>query len=67
MRRAVLAKVKVEQCLISEVERARKLIQDSCVGYKIKSVDAKEDKIVYTGGTTHESFVSRMPRTLGCF
>jgi len=40
-----------------EVERARKLIHDSCRGYKIKSVNAKEDKIVYTGGTTHETFV----------
>ena len=43
-----------------EVERARKLIQDSCLGYKIKKVEAKEDKIVFTGGTTHESFVSHI-------
>jgi hypothetical protein len=41
----------------SEVERARKLIEDSLKGYKIKSVDAKEDKIVYTGGTDHAEFV----------
>ena len=45
-------------CPDVEVERARKLISDSCRGYKIKSVDAKEDKIVYTGGTTHDAFVS---------
>jgi formamidopyrimidine-DNA glycosylase len=44
----------------SEVERARKLIQDSLKGYKIKSVDAKEDKIVYTGGTDHAEFVSEI-------
>jgi hypothetical protein len=43
---------------VSEVERARKLIQDSCKGYKISSVETTEDKIVYTGGTDHAQFVS---------
>lgn len=45
---------------VSEVERARKLIQDSCLGYKIKNVEAKEDKIVFTAGTTHDSFVNHI-------
>lgn len=40
-----------------EVERARKLIEESLRGYKIVNVDAKEDKIVYTGGTNHDDFV----------
>lgn len=40
------------------MERARKLIADSLTGYKIVNVDAKEDKIVYTGGTDHNDFVS---------
>lgn len=43
---------------VSEVERARKLIQDSCKGYKISSVETTEDKIVYTGGADHAQFVS---------
>ncbi|CAD6579636.1 MAG: hypothetical protein TREMPRED_002533 [Tremellales sp. Tagirdzhanova-0007] len=53
---------------LPEVERARKLIQDSCLGYKIKKVEAKEDKIVFTGGTTHESFATAIEgRTItGC-
>lgn len=42
----------------SEVERARKLIADSCTGYRIASVETAEDKIVYTGGTVHTDFVS---------
>jgi hypothetical protein len=46
---------------IAEVERARKLIEESLRGYKITNVDAKEDKIVYTGGTNHEDFVSCLP------
>ncbi|RXK38083.1 hypothetical protein M231_04642 [Tremella mesenterica] len=41
---------------LPEVERARKLIHDTCRGYKIKHVDSLEDKIVYTGGTTHDDF-----------
>jgi hypothetical protein len=41
----------------TEVERARKLIDESLRGYKIVNVDAQEDKIVYTGGTNHEDFV----------
>lgn len=41
----------------TEVERARKLIEESLRGYKIVNVDAKEDKIVYTGGTNHDDFV----------
>lgn len=43
---------------VSEVERARKLIQDTCKGYKISSVETTEDKIVYTGGADHAQFVS---------
>jgi hypothetical protein len=27
------------------------------VGFKIASVDSREDKIVYTGGITHEDYV----------
>lgn len=41
----------------TEVERARKLIAESLTGYKIVNVDAQEDKIVYTGGTSHKDFV----------
>lgn len=44
-----------------EVERARKLIQDSCAGYKIAKVLTTEDKIVYTAGTDHVQFVSWSP------
>ncbi|WWD16349.1 formamidopyrimidine-DNA glycosylase [Kwoniella shandongensis] len=53
---------------LPEVERARKLIQESCKGYKIKSVDAREDKIVYTGGTDHNDFAKEVTgRTItGC-
>ncbi|OCF45132.1 formamidopyrimidine-DNA glycosylase [Kwoniella heveanensis CBS 569] len=53
---------------LSEVERARRLIQDTCKGYKIKSVDSTEDKIVYTGGTNHEEFAKEITgRTItGC-
>ncbi|KAK8861728.1 hypothetical protein IAR55_002551 [Kwoniella newhampshirensis] len=53
---------------LPEVERARKLIQESCKGYKIKSVDAKEDKIVYTGGIDHNEFAKEITgRTItGC-
>lgn len=43
--------------LSSEVERARKLIETTCVGYKIAHVDTFEDKIVFTGGITHEDYV----------
>lgn len=42
---------------ITEVERARKLIETTCVGYKIAKVDTFEDKIVFTGGITHEDYV----------
>jgi hypothetical protein len=42
---------------LSEVERARKLVKETCVGFKIASVDSREDKIVYTGGITHEDYV----------
>ncbi|ORY22697.1 hypothetical protein BCR39DRAFT_551063 [Naematelia encephala] len=41
---------------LPEVERARKLIQDTCRGYKIASVDSTPDTIVYTGGDDHEAF-----------
>lgn len=41
----------------TEVERARRLIQDALRGYKIKSVQTTEDKIVYAGGITHDEFV----------
>ena len=40
-----------------EVERARKLIEETCTGYKIAHVDTFEDKIVYTGGIAHEDYV----------
>jgi L-asparaginase II len=46
----------------TEVERARKLIAESLTGYKIVNVDAQEDKIVYTGGTSHKDFVRSMFR-----
>lgn len=42
---------------LTEVERARKLVEETCVGFKIASVDSREDKIVYTGGITHEDYV----------
>jgi hypothetical protein len=34
------------------------LIEESLKGYKITNVNATEDKIVYTGGSNHEDFVS---------
>lgn len=45
---------------MQEVERARKLIADACTGYTITDVDAREDKIVYTGGCTHEDYVTEL-------
>ncbi|WRT63912.1 formamidopyrimidine-DNA glycosylase [Kwoniella shivajii] len=53
---------------LPEVERARKLIQETCRGYKIKSVDSVEDKIVYTGGDDHSAFAKEITgRTItGC-
>ncbi|WVR03668.1 formamidopyrimidine-DNA glycosylase [Kwoniella sp. DSM 27419] len=45
---------------LPEVERARKLIHETCRGYKIESVDSTEDKIVYTGGTNHEDFAKEI-------
>ncbi|KAK6905408.1 formamidopyrimidine-DNA glycosylase [Kwoniella mangroviensis CBS 8507] len=53
---------------LPEVERARKLIHETCKGYKIKSVDSVEDKIVFTGGDDHKSFVQEITgRTItGC-
>ncbi|WVQ78646.1 formamidopyrimidine-DNA glycosylase [Cryptococcus sp. DSM 104549] len=52
---------------LPEVERARKLIEDSCKGYKIKSVDTTEDTIVYAG-TSHSEFAKEITgRTItGC-
>ncbi len=44
----------------TEVERARKLIHESCKGYKIAKIDTFEDKIVYCGGTDHEGFVGKI-------
>jgi hypothetical protein len=38
------------------------LIEESLRGYKIINVDATEDKIVYTGGSNHEDFVSCLDR-----
>lgn len=52
------ANVEDEADIYLEVERARKLIADSCTGYTIKSVDTTEDKIVYAGGITHEDYAS---------
>jgi formamidopyrimidine-DNA glycosylase len=53
---------------VQEVERARKLIADACTGYTIADVDAREDKIVYTGGCTHEDYMRELRgRTIrGC-
>ncbi|KIR76748.1 formamidopyrimidine-DNA glycosylase [Cryptococcus gattii E566] len=53
---------------LPEVERARKLIEDSCKGYKIASVDAQEDRIIFTGGTDHNEFAKEIAgRTItGC-
>ena len=34
------------------------MIEESLKGYKITNVNATEDKIVYTGGSNHEDFVS---------
>ncbi|WWC86026.1 uncharacterized protein L201_000897 [Kwoniella dendrophila CBS 6074] len=53
---------------LPEVERARKLIHETCKGYKIKSVDSTEDKIVYTGGDDHKAFAKEITgRTItGC-
>ncbi|EAL17927.1 hypothetical protein CNBL0530 [Cryptococcus deneoformans B-3501A] len=45
---------------LPEVERARKLIEDSCKGYKIASVDAQEDSIIFTGGTDHNEFAKEI-------
>ncbi|ORX35329.1 Formamidopyrimidine-DNA glycosylase H2TH domain-domain-containing protein [Kockovaella imperatae] len=54
--------------LCSEVERARKLIETACKGYKIKKVSTVEDKLVYTGGITHHEFAKELEgRTItGC-
>jgi hypothetical protein len=46
--------------LATEVERARKLIEETCVGYKIAKVDTFQDKIVFTGGITHEDYVRHL-------
>ncbi|KAH8083725.1 Formamidopyrimidine-DNA glycosylase N-terminal domain-containing protein [Filobasidium floriforme] len=53
---------------LPEVERARKLVEETCVGFEIASVDSREDKIVYTGGITHEDYVKELEgRTItGC-
>ncbi|WVQ77293.1 formamidopyrimidine-DNA glycosylase [Cryptococcus sp. DSM 104548] len=53
---------------LPEVERARKLIEESCRGYTIADVDSVEDKIVYTAGTDHEEFAREIKgRTItGC-
>lgn len=40
----------------TEVERARKLIAETCTDHTISQIETKEDKIVYTGGCTHEEF-----------
>ncbi|KAL7420127.1 hypothetical protein Q5752_005093 [Cryptotrichosporon argae] len=45
---------------LPEVERARKLIADTCVGYTIDSVTVAEDKIVYTGGSDHNDFAKEL-------
>lgn len=41
-----------------EVERARRLIAESCTGYIIGKAETYEDTIVYDGAT-HDEFVSR--------
>ncbi|KAK4688527.1 formamidopyrimidine-DNA glycosylase, partial [Tremellales sp. Uapishka_1] len=53
---------------LPEVERARKLVEDTCKGYRIKAVDSREDKIVYCGGTDHVGFAKEIEgRTItGC-
>ncbi|KAJ3074234.1 hypothetical protein HDU98_011802 [Podochytrium sp. JEL0797] len=45
---------------LPEVERARKQLHALCVGRTITSIDATEDAIVYTGGTTANSFASHV-------
>ena len=41
-------------------------MEETCVGFKIVSVDSREDKIVYTGGITHEDYVSRNEGGMAC-
>jgi len=47
-----------------EVERAAKFIRTTATGKKITRVETAEDKIVYTGGITHEQFVGILVGTL---
>lgn len=42
----------------TEVERAAKFIRDTATGKRITRVETVEDTLVYTGGITHEQFVS---------
>ena len=49
-------------CLL-EVERAAKFIRTIATGKKITRVETAEDKIVYTGGITHEQFVGNIGRS----
>lgn len=45
----------------SEVERARKLLEQTCVGRTIKEVIVREDTIVFVGGQgAHEKFKSEV-------
>jgi len=50
------------ECLI-EVERAAKFIRTTATGKKITRVETAEDRIVYTGGITHEQFVGSIARS----
>ncbi|WOO80739.1 Formamidopyrimidine-DNA glycosylase [Vanrija pseudolonga] len=42
---------------LPEVERARRLIAETCMGYTISEIDAVDDKIVYCGEGEHVAFL----------
>lgn len=47
-----------------EVERARRLIAETCTGYTIGKAETFEDTIVYDGAS-HDEFVSRQGEICG--
>lgn len=51
--------------LTAEVERARRLIAETCTGYTISEIDAVDDKIVYCGEGEHVAFVSGRVACMG--
>lgn len=52
------ARVPADRSGCAEVERAAKFIRDTATGKRITRVETVEDTLVYTGGITHEQFVS---------